>query len=137
MDTDASISDEELFYSWLDLLMNDVRCLALPPEEGCKAHGSYNTAFELWYFIPIHAGHVASNSIGLLADLQIQALKNLASVVQHIPLSAHQGTNIAAESIANMHHPGWSAAREQAQRVLRLLESVNGHRDAYWRNRDS
>ncbi len=126
-----SISAQEAFYAEYDWFIGHVKSLAMSPEACSEDQGNYNVAHELWYFIS-RADQMIHDPIKVMSEEQQAAVEVLIRTVEAIPEEARGWTTAAQESVENMRHGAWAAARVQAQKLLVTLTSIAKLRDRYY-----
>lgn len=121
---------ENSYYRFVEV----VEILASAPEEACERVGHFNVAFEIKH--DLEAGPYLFNYAGCpLNPAQRSSVVELVEALKSIPEQVLEFTRVRQQSLERMRHPAWVPLREQATRLLSLLQPITDANQKYlWPN---
>jgi len=121
---------ENSYYRFIEV----VEILAASPDEACERVGYFNVAFEIKR--DLEAGLYLFNYAGCpLSSAQRAAIADLVEALKLIPEQVFNFTCVREQSLERLQHPAWVPLREQASRLLSLLQPATDANEKYlWAN---
>jgi hypothetical protein len=103
-----------------------LRALSYDAAAACDEMGNYNSAGEIWYELTSSFPYVSDLPTIRLSDEQRIALGALASKLREVPSEAMAPGGVMPTSraacVIAMKHPAWVPLREQAAKLVKMLE---------------
>jgi hypothetical protein len=116
---------EESYRMWFGVFIQALQALSYDPVAACNKMGNYNSAGEIWYELTSLDHLAASPFIGLTNEQQA-AIALLSYDLKAVPAEAMAPGGVMPTSHAAcvivMQHPAWVPLREQAARLVEMLE---------------
>ena len=130
---DAQEAFENSFWYFVSAL----RVLSHEPERQCKEMEAYNAGWEIKQDVIDFGQGVVGSPSSYLTKEQTEKIIELIAALKLLPAEAvpHVAPADLVNCIASMNHPAWVPVRQNALRLLVLLESNALRNEAYFHTR--